>query len=63
LPSASLKDGVLHLDRLEKTVPDGADTLVLKLYGDMDRGKDSIQKFTQARRPGPMRGRSISDQR
>ena len=35
LPSASLKDGVLHLDRLEKTVPDGADTLVLKLYGDM----------------------------
>ena len=35
LPSASLKDGALHLDRLEKTVPDGADTLVLKLYGDM----------------------------
>src|SRR3954452_20626360 len=35
LPGASLKDGVLHLDRLEKTMPDGADTLVLKLYGDM----------------------------
>src|SRR5215210_8084424 len=35
LPSASLKDGVLHLDRLEKAVPDGADTLVLKLYSEM----------------------------
>lgn len=35
LPTSALHGGQLHVDRLEKAVPDGAEDLVLALYRDM----------------------------
>lgn len=35
LPGGAIEGGRLRVDRLENSVPDGADDLVLKLYGDM----------------------------
>ncbi len=35
LPGGAIENGRLRVDRLEKSVPDGAEELVLKLYGEM----------------------------
>jgi hypothetical protein len=39
LPTSAIHGGQLHVDRLEKAVPDGAEDLVLALYRDMPQAR------------------------